>query len=61
MLICFFVSNPLSAYYSSDVLEGVMRKLALPFEFKQVEGKLKLVARGVDTLEKARALLGKLK
>ena len=61
MLICFFVSNPLSAYYSSDVFEGVMRKLALPFEFKQVEGKLKLVARGVDSLEKARALLGKLK
>ena len=61
MLICFFVSNPLSAYYNSDVFEGVMRRLALPFEFKQVDGKLKLVARGVDTLEKARTLLGKLK
>ena len=61
MLICFFVSNPLSAYYNSDVFEGVMRRLTLPFEFKQVEGKLKLVARGVDSLEKARTLLGKLK
>ncbi|MBQ3711584.1 MAG: transcription-repair coupling factor [Bacteroidales bacterium] len=61
MLICFFVGNPMSAYYSSDTFEGVMRRLTLPFEFKQVEGKLKLVARGVDTLEKARALLGKLK
>ena len=61
MLICFFVGNPMSAYYSSDIFEGVMRRLTLPFEFKQVEGKLKLVARGVDTLEKARALLGKLK
>ena len=61
MLICFFVSNPLSAYYNSDVFEGVMRRLTLPFEFKQVEGKLKLVARGVDSLDKARTLLGKLK
>ena len=61
MLICFFVSNALSPYYNSDVFEGVMRKISLPFEFKQVDGRLKLVARGVESLEKAFTLLGKLK
>ena len=61
MLICFFVSNAMSAYYNSEVFETVMRKIALPFEFKQVDGRLKLVARGADSLEKARTLLGKLK
>ena len=61
MLICFFVGNAMSAYYNSDVFADVMRKTALPFELKQVEGRLKLVARGVDSLQKALTLLGKLK
>lgn len=61
MFICFFVGNALSPYYNSDVFASVMQKVSLPFEFKQVEGRLKLVARGVDTLQKARTLLGKLK
>ena len=61
MLICFFVGNPLSPYYQSDIFAGVMSKVTLPFELKQVEGKLKLVARGVDNLQKALSLLGKLK
>ena len=61
MLICFFVGNAMSPYYNSDAFSGVMQKIALPFELKQVEGRLKLVARGVDSLEKALSLLGKLK
>ncbi len=61
MFICFFVGNALSPYYNSDVFASVMQKVSLPFEFKQVEGRLKLVARGVDTLQKAHVLLGKLK
>ena len=61
MLICFFVGNAMSPYYQSDLFADVMKKVTLPFELKQTEGKLKLVARGVDSLEKARSLLGKLR
>lgn len=61
MFICFFVANAMSPYYSSPTFETVMKKITLPFELKQVENKLKLVARGVNNLENAHRLLGKLK
>lgn len=61
MLICFFVENSTSPYYSSDIFTTLIRKISPPFELKQAESKLKLVARGIDTLEKAHFLLGKLK
>ena len=61
MLICFFISNPMSPYYTSEVFEGVMKKLELPFEFKQTEGRLKIVAHGVESLQRAYSLLSRLK
>ena len=61
MFICFFVYDAASPYYSSDIFAGVLKKVALPFELKQSEGRLKLVAKGIESLEKARLLLGKLK
>ena len=64
LLICFFVSNQMSPYYKSSVFDGVLQKIgtdAPQFEFKQSEGRLKLVTRGVDSLEKAFNLLKKLR
>ena len=61
MFICFFVEDSKSPYYSSEVFTKVIQKISLPFELKQTESRLKLVARGIDTLEKAHTLLAKLK
>lgn len=54
MLICFFYNNPV--FTESEQFMDVIQKVTtgnLPFVFKQVDGKLKLVARGIDSLEKA--------
>ena len=64
LLICFFVSNQMSPYYKSNIFDHVLEKVgtdASRFEFKQSEGRLKLVARGIDTMEKAFTLLNKLR
>lgn len=61
MFICFFVEDSKSPYYSSDVFTKVIQKISPPFELKQAESRLKLVARGIETLEKAHTLLAKLK
>ncbi len=64
MFICFFISNPMSPYYKSDEFPAVMEKLNSLggiFALKQTEGRLKTVARGVESLEAAWALLNKLK
>ena len=62
LMIFFFISNPMSPYYQSNVFSKVIENVgAHPmFNMKQVENKLKLVVRGVDTLEKAYATLKKL-
>ena len=63
LLIAFFITNQMSPYFQSQtftrVLERINREEAL-FALKQSEGRLKIVCRGVDTLEKAYSLLGKL-
>ena len=63
LFIAFFVSNPMSDYYKSATFQRVLEKSAsIPgLSFKQTEGKLKLVSRGIDSMEKAYALLDKLK
>ena len=63
LFIAFFVSNPMSEYYKSGTFQGVLEKSAsIPnLAFKQSEGKLKLVARGIDSMEKAYSLLDKIK
>lgn len=56
ILIGFFVSNPMSPYYKSEVFEKVMGRISAmdgKVELKQVENKLKIVARGVPSLAAA--------
>ena len=52
--IMFFISNQMSPYYKSDIFKKIIDNIGnTRFEFKQSEGRLKLVTRGVDSLEKA--------
>ena len=63
LLICFFISNQMSPYYKSDVFSRILGRIASMesvFSLKQGEGRLKTVSRGVDSLDKALALLAKL-
>ena len=56
MLIMFFISNPMSMYYNSDVFGRILanaNKYERIFNLKQTEGKLKIVSRGIDSLQKA--------
>ena len=59
----FFISNPLSPYFKSDVFKQVfLRAGEQPglFTLKQAEGKLKIVSRGVDSIPVALSVLKKL-
>ena len=63
LFICFFISNPMSPYFKSDLFGSVFGKIADNgniFTLKQNENKLKIVARGADSLEKALRWLKKL-
>ena len=63
IMIAFFVSNPMSPYYKSDVFEKVMGRISDmggKLELKQVENKLKIVARGVPSLAVAFNILNRL-
>ena len=63
MMIMFFISNPMSAYYKtkvfSDILARINKNPGL-FNLKQTEGKLKIVSKGIDSLPKALYTLEKL-
>lgn len=63
LLICFFISNQMSAYYRSNTFEKVIGKLnenAGLFEMKQNDSKLRIVSRNVNTISKAYEVLKKL-
>ena len=63
IMIAFFVSNPMSPYYKSEVFEKVMGRISDmggKMELKQVENKLKIVARGVPSLAVAFNILNRL-
>lgn len=63
IMIAFFVSNPMSPYYKSEVFEKVMGRISDmggKLELKQVENKLKIVARGVPSLSVAFNILNRL-
>ena len=62
MMICFFISNPMSSYYRSTVFTRVLERVGENpvFNLKQVENKLKIVLRNVDSIMKAHSLLSKL-
>lgn len=56
MLIMFFISNPMSMYYKSDVFGRILanaNRYERIFNLKQTGGKLKIVSRGIDSLQKA--------
>ena len=63
MFIAFFVSNQMSPYFQSEIFARILDRInsgTCNLELKQSEGKLKIITRKIDTLEKARAILGKL-
>ena len=62
MFILFFVSNQMSPYYKSKQFSKVLEKVAADqiFTFKQSEGKLKLITRGIDSTSAALETLKKL-
>ncbi len=62
LFILFFISNSQSNYYKTDTFSRVLARLAdVPkFEMKQTD-KLKLIARGVGSLDNALELLRKLR
>ncbi len=58
--IMFFISNPMSPYYKSPVFDRIIEKInsAGPaFTLKQKDGKLRIVTRNVDSMEKACSIL----
>ena len=63
MFIAFFISNQMSPYFQSNVFSRILEKVnagTCNLELKQSEGKLKLITRKVDSLQKARSILSKL-
>ena len=63
IMIAFFVSNPMSSYYKSSVFETVIGRIGGMqgrVEMKQSEGKLKIVARNVPSLQAAFNILNSL-
>ena len=63
LFIAFFISNQMSPYFKSQTFTKVLEKITKNdniFALKQSEGKLKIVARGVESMEKAFSILSKL-
>ena len=63
MFIAFFISNQMSPYFQSETFAKILDKInsgIYNLELKQSEGKLKIITRKVDTLAKAREILGRL-
>lgn len=63
ILIAFFITNPMSAYYKSKVFTSVLEKVSAMnnvFELKQADSKLRVISRKVDSLAKAYDVLRKL-
>lgn len=60
MFIAFFITNPMSSYYKSDIFESVLNKVGMNggvMTLKQSDSRLKIVARGIDSMDKAYKLL----
>ena len=60
VLIAFFISNPLSQYYRSDKFSKVLESVSANpnvFEVKQPDGRLRVIVRNVNSLEKAYKIL----
>ncbi|MCH3940880.1 MAG: transcription-repair coupling factor [Bacteroidales bacterium] len=63
MMIMFFISNQMSPYYKTKTFSNMLQRInehADSLNLKQSEGKLKIVTRGIDSLDKALMTLSKL-
>ena len=63
VMIAFFISNPLSQYYKSDVFTKILENISLNpkvFELKQNDSKLRIFAKNIDSISKAYETLSKL-
>ena len=63
IMICMFVSNPMSSYFRSAKFNGIINKLNENqglFELKQKDSSLRLLARNVDSSARACNLISKL-
>ena len=66
MMICFFISNPLSPFYKSGEFSKTLERISLPdnakyYELKQRNDRLKIVCRNVDGTSRALELLRNIK
>ena len=62
-MIAFFISNPLSQYYRSDVFSKILENITQNpkvFELKQNDNRLRIFVRNVDSIHKAYSILKKL-
>ena len=63
VMICFFISNPLSQYYRSDRFSSVLQNISgYPnlMDLKQNDNRLRIFVKNVDTLSRAYDILKKL-
>lgn len=63
IMICFFIANPMSPFYKSKTFERVIENVSANpalFTFKQVENKLKVISRNINSLRDAFSVLQKL-
>ena len=63
VMIAFFISNPLSQYYRSDIFSRILENVSLNpkiFELKQNDNKLRIFSRNVESISKAFSILKKL-
>ncbi|MCQ2154711.1 MAG: transcription-repair coupling factor, partial [Bacteroidales bacterium] len=63
IMICFFVSNPMSSYFRSKKFAGIIDKLNANqgiFELKQKDSTLRLISREVGSSASAHSLLSRL-
>ena len=63
VMIAFFISNPLSQYYRSDMFSRILENVSLNpklFELNQNDNKLRVFSRNVESISKAFSILKKL-
>ena len=63
VMIAFFISNPLSQYYRSNMFSNILEKMSqYPslFELKQNDNRLRIFVKNIETLSKAYETLKKL-
>ena len=63
VMIAFFISNPLSQYYRSEMFSRILENVSLNpklFELKQNDNKLRVFSRNIEGISKAYSVLKKL-